>query len=67
MSTARGAVSPTEGLILCFRVSEVVMGNAVGTEAQNLGSAHYRRMQVSPRVTPTGLLQVVSQGSLVDS
>lgn len=31
---ARGAVSPAEGLILCFRVSEVVFGTAMGTETQ---------------------------------
>lgn len=31
-STAWGKVSPAEGFILCFRVSEVVFGTAVGTE-----------------------------------
>lgn len=31
---AWGAVSPAEGLILCFRVSEVVLGTAMGTETQ---------------------------------
>lgn len=36
---AWGAVSPAEGLILCFRVSEVVFGTAMGaeTQAQELG------------------------------
>lgn len=34
MSTAWGAVSPAEGLILCFRVSEVVFGTAMGAETQ---------------------------------
>lgn len=33
-STAWGAVSPAEGLILCFRVSEVVFGTATGAEIQ---------------------------------
>lgn len=31
---AWGAVSPAEGLILCFRVSEVVFGTAMGAETQ---------------------------------
>ena len=34
---ACGAVSPAEGLILCFRVSEVVFGTAMGTERQTRG------------------------------
>ena len=34
---ACGAVSPAEGFILCFRVSEVVFGTAMGTERQTRG------------------------------
>ena len=57
---ARGKVSPAEGLILCFRVSEVVFGTAMGTEMQTHGGL-VPQTRGDPRY-PTALHILLSLG-----
>lgn len=61
---ARGKVSPAEGLILCFRVSEVVFGTAMGTEMQTRGisSPDWRRPRLSKSLAHSAFLRVLALG-----